>query len=70
MAPLAPARWRSLADREAEMAEKSKCACKKCDCDANTKGAVQDKKGNTFCSQACLDGHKDKKGCGHPKCGC
>ena len=38
------------------------CACKDCTCPV--------KESETYCSDACANGHPDGRGCGHPGCNC
>lgn len=46
-----------------------KCACEPCLCIVSLENAVK-KDDKNYCSEACAEGHKTMKGCGHGGCGC
>jgi metallothionein len=46
-----------------------KCACESCLCIVELSSAVK-KDGQSYCSEACANGHTEGTGCGHAGCGC
>ncbi|MBI1241842.1 metallothionein [Umezakia ovalisporum] len=47
-----------------------KCACPHCLCIVTLADAIINKEDKYYCSQACAEGHKTIKGCGHHGCTC
>jgi metallothionein len=47
----------------------TKCACNSCLCNVSLESAVL-KDGQTYCSAACANGHKDGQVCGRSGCNC